>query len=147
RSKTAFISGSLEIIMVLKLLLIFSKSSGLGCAGAGQRGLPNIISTGTGPLTLVGSTTTMSISTLIKGYALLSTWPTNFFAMTGMRPTRSLSTISTFQVTLGTFSGTRPYTSRSNTSTIPGLRVFHHIPGVVTFFPLLVTNISGNSGQ
>src|SRR5204862_7689470 len=103
-SKMSFRDGSVLIIISLKAAFIFSISSGEGCAGAGKPGLPlNIINTGTGPFTFTGTTSIMLMSTLINGYSLLSTCPTKSFAMTGVRPTNSLSTTFTVQVTFGIF--------------------------------------------
>ena len=79
-----------------------------GLTGFGRFAAPNIISTGTGPSALAGVTTTILMSTLMDGQALLSTWPTSCLALARIMPTISTSSASTVQVTDGTFSGTRP---------------------------------------
>ena len=61
-------------------------------------------------------------------------------------PTNSLSVTSTVQVTLGRSFGRRPYTSRDMSSTISGRRCFHHISGVVTFWPFFRVSASGRFG-
>ena len=69
---------------------------------------PNIIRTGTGPLALTGTTTAILMSTVIAGWAELSTCPITRRATTGWPPT-VVSTVSvTVQVTFGTSAGTRP---------------------------------------
>ena len=86
------------------------------------------------------------MSTVIAGQAELSTWPTSFRTVAGMVPTRSSVVAVTSQVTFGTFAGTRPYTSRSKSSTISGRRLVHQTSGVVTRPPSLRTNGSGKVG-
>ena len=57
-----------------------------GNRGSGSPGMlppPNIISTGTGPLALTGSTTAILMSTAIAGWAELSTCPITRRATTG----------------------------------------------------------------
>src|SRR6185437_9718849 len=115
----------------------------VGAGSPGRRGKPpppnppNIINTGTGSLAFAGVTSVIWISTLIDGQAELSTCPTSCFATTGTSPTtRSTAWVVIAQITFGAFFVTRPITSRSKSSTIAGRRCFHHISGVVTFFPL-----------
>ena len=50
-------------------------------------------------------------------------------------------------VTFGVLLGTRPYTSRSKSSTISGRRSFHQSSGVVTFCPFFNVSGSGRSGN
>ena len=128
-------------------LLITAMSSPYGFTGFGRLAPPNIISSGTGPLASAGVTTTILISTLMEGQAELSTWPMSCLALARIMPTYSISSTSTVQVTSGTFSGTRPYTSRSKSSTISGLLTSHHCLAVVTFFPALVFISSGITGK
>ena len=107
--------------------------------------LLNMIITGTGPFAFPGVTSVISISTLIAGYAELSTCPTNCFSMTGKTPVFESVVVLTVQVTLGTFGGMRPSTSRSKSSTISGRRWFHHCSADVTFCPLFNVSASGRS--
>jgi hypothetical protein len=64
---------------------------------------------------------------------------------TGTLPKFSSTVPFTSQVTLGMFFGRRPYTSRSNSSTISARRAFH-CAADVTFVPLFITSGSGNFG-
>src|SRR5690606_23325978 len=66
-SNISFIFGSCLTIISLKAAFSASISLGEGCAGAGKEGRPNIISTGTGPFTFVGTTSIISIFTLMAG--------------------------------------------------------------------------------
>src|SRR5262245_42150 len=125
----------------------------VGAGSPGRRGNPlppnppNIINTGTRPLAFDGVTSVIWTSTLIEGQAELSTCPTKCFALTGISPTtRSTAWVVISHVTLGTFWGTRPMTSRSKSSTISGRRLFHHVSGLVTFFPFRNVSASGRSG-
>jgi hypothetical protein len=59
-----------------------------------------------------------------------------------MPPLSPSSVLVTSQFTLGTFLGTRPYTSRSNASTISARR-FGHWSAVITFVPSLKVIRSG----
>src|SRR5437764_807477 len=88
-----------------------AKASGTGADGRAAR--PNIIIRGTGFRTQAGVTTTIWISTLISGQALLSACPVTSFATTGYGPTLSFTVFVIVQVILGAFGGTRPSTSRS----------------------------------
>ncbi|MEI6276846.1 MAG: hypothetical protein WCP08_12690 [Prolixibacteraceae bacterium] len=60
-------SGLALIIISRKAAFSFSISSGEGCAGAGKEGRPSIINTGTGPLTLVGTTSIILMLTSMSG--------------------------------------------------------------------------------
>ena len=82
-----------------------------GKRGSGSPGMlpqPNIIRTGTGPLALTGRTTAILMSTVIAGWAELSTWPTTRRATTGWPPTVVSTVSATVHVTFGTSAGTRP---------------------------------------
>src|SRR5204862_3991239 len=70
--------------------------------------LLNMIITGTGPFAFRGVTSVISISTLINGYAVLSTCPTNCFSTTGKTPVLESVVLFTAQVTLRTWGGMRP---------------------------------------
>ena len=118
-----------------------AKASGTGADGRAAR--PNIIMRGTGFRAQAGVTTTIWISTLISGQAVLSACPMSSLAMTGYGPTVSFTVLVTVHVILGAFGGTRPSTSRSKSSTISGRRCFHHISGVVTGRPSFSLRISG----
>ncbi len=107
--------------------------------------LLNMIITGTGPFAFRGVTSVISMSTLIDGYAELSTCPTNFFSTTGKTPAFESLVLFTAQVTLGTLGGMRPTTSRSKSSTISGRRCFHHCSADVTFCPFFNVSASGRS--
>src|SRR5579883_3370277 len=107
---------------------------------------PNSIITGTGPFASAGVVSVSWISTLIAGYDELSTCPANCFVIAAKSPLLVLDVLVTSQRTDGTFPGTRPYTSRSKSSTISGRLWFHHISGVVTRFPFFRTNGSGKFG-
>ena len=91
-----------------------------GALGSAAR--PNIIITGTGPFAAAGVTRLIWISTVIPGYDELSTCPVIIFATTGIVPTLVFTVSVTVHVTLGTFFGTRPSTSRSKSSMISGRR-------------------------
>ena len=69
---------------------------------------PNSIITGTGPVALAGVVSVNWMSTLIAGYALLSTCPTSCFVTAGTSPTVSLVVFVTSHVTFGASFGTRP---------------------------------------
>src|ERR1019366_5673411 len=69
---------------------------------------PNSMITGTGPAALAGVVNANWMSTVICGYAELSTWPTSCLAITGTSPTVSLVDLVTSHFTLGTTLGTRP---------------------------------------
>src|SRR5207248_8826064 len=88
----------------------------------------------------------MEMSTAIAGYEALSTWPTSCLATTAVRPTSSRSLLCTLQVTVGMSRGSRPYTSRSMSSTISGRRSVHHCSAVVTGLPFLRVRTSGRTG-
>ena len=103
--------------------------------------------TGTGPFALPGMTKVICMSTLIDGYDELSGRPTSCFSITGKTPAFDLTVLVTVQVTLGTFGGTRPNTSRSKSSTISGRLSCHHSVAVVTFLSLLSVRASGRSGK
>ena len=82
-----------------------------GKRGSGSPGMlpqPNIISTGTGPLALTGSTTAILMSTVIAGWAELSTCPITRRATTGWPPTVVSTVSATVHATFGTSAGTRP---------------------------------------
>ena len=100
--------------------------------------------TGTGPAALAGVVSVISMSTLIDGNAELSTRPTSDVVVTGRPPTFSAAVDATRHSTFGTVFGTRPYTSRSKSSTISGRRVSHQVFASVTRFPLLSTSGSGS---
>ena len=128
----AFISGRLAIISAMRRNMAW---------------LPNIIITGTAAVARAGVTSVIWISTLICGQRLLSTWPTICFSMAGSEPTTVLVVLFTLQRTWGTRAGTRPSTSRENSSTISGLRCFHQVLAEVTRLPLLSRSTSGQSGK
>src|SRR5437879_8769493 len=107
--------------------------------------LLNMIITGTGPFAFRGVTSVISTSTLIDGYAELSTCPTNCFSTTGKTPAFESVVFFTAQVTLRALGGMRPTTSRSKSSTISGRRRFHHCSADVTFCPLFNVSASGRS--
>src|SRR3954462_15285671 len=88
-----------------------------GAPGGGAKARPNIIITGTGRVAAAGVTSVIWISTVIAGYAVLSTCPTNCFSMTVWGPAVVLVVLATVQATLGASAGTRPSTSRSKSST------------------------------
>ena len=69
---------------------------------------PNSMITGTGPLALAGVLRVRSISTLISGSMELSTWPLSCFVITATSPFFSWVVLTTSQVTLVRFAGTRP---------------------------------------
>src|SRR5450759_946742 len=69
---------------------------------------PNSMMTGTAPVAPAGVVNANPISTVICGYAELSTWPTSCLTITGTSPTVSLLVLVTSHVTLGTTLGTRP---------------------------------------
>ncbi len=69
---------------------------------------PNIISSGAGPFALTGSTTAILMSTVIAGWAELSTCPATRRATTGWPPTVVSMVSVTVHATLGTSLGTRP---------------------------------------
>ena len=69
---------------------------------------PNIIRTGTGPLAFTGTTTAILMSTLMAGWAELSTWPITRRATTGWPPTVVSTVSATSQVTFGILAGNRP---------------------------------------
>src|SRR5215470_6979282 len=104
-SNTSFNDGSFSIIIAFNAAFIFENSSCDGSFGAGNFAGANIISTGTGPFALTGVTSIIDTSTLMAGYAELSTCPTSFFAITGVKPTNSWSVAATVHVTFGTFFG------------------------------------------
>ena len=82
-----------------------------GKRGSGSSGMlpqPNIIRTGTGPLALTGTTTAILMSTVIAGWAELSTCPITRRATTGWPPTVVSTVSATVHVTFGTSLGTRP---------------------------------------
>ncbi len=83
----------------------------------------------------------------MSGYDELSTCPTSSLLMAGYVPTVVFAVSVTVHVTLGTFFGTRPITSRSKSSTISGRRCFHHIFALVTFLPFFSVNASGRFGK
>src|SRR5262245_46692603 len=108
----------------------------------------NMIMTGTGPPALDGATSVTCRSTVMEGYAALSTCPTSCLAITGWPPTLG-SDVSgvAVHVTFGTLFGTRPTTSRSKASRISGRRRVVHISAVVTFVPFSSVKGSGRSGK
>ncbi len=69
---------------------------------------PNIMRTGTGPLALTGTTTAILMSTVIAGWAELSTCPITRRATTGWPPTVVSTVSATVHATFGTSFGTRP---------------------------------------
>jgi hypothetical protein len=86
---------------------------------------PNIRTTGTGPVASFGVLSVARIVTFNSGYAELSTRPTSCFVTTAMLPVLPSVVPATVQVTFGIFFGRRPYTSRSNNSTISARRFRH----------------------
>jgi hypothetical protein len=108
---------------------------------------PNIIITGTGPFASAGVTSVIWISTEIAGWDALSTRPTSCVPTTGRSPTIPLAVSVTTHVTVGTFAGTRPSTSRSKSSTISGRRRVRHMSAEVTVVPFFSVRISGRSGK
>ena len=108
---------------------------------------PNIIITGTGPLASAGVTSVIWMSTVMPGYAELSTWPTSTLPMVGLSPTMPLAVSVTVHVTFGTDFGTRPSTSRSKSSTISGRRCLFHMSADVTFRPFFSVSGSGSIGN
>src|SRR3954453_23798424 len=119
-------------------------AGGVPGAGGMPERPPNIIITGTGVVASAGVTTVIWMSTVTSGNAALSTGPTTSLPITGRPPTTNLSVRATFQLTFGTLAGTRPSTSRSNASTISGLRSFHQASAVATFLPLSRVSGSGS---
>src|SRR6185312_2201581 len=123
--------------------------STLGAFGDGARkwigAQLSMISTGTGPLALAGSTVSAFTSTLISGAAELSAWPVMTAVVTGALPRVSASLAVTDHVTFGTLAGMRPYISRSRSSAISARR-FGHCAALVTLAPFLKVRISGQSG-
>ncbi len=118
-----------------------ARAAGGGSPGS-VRPPPNMIMTGTGVLTSAGVTSVIWMSTVIPGNAELSTWPTSCLPITGRPPTVDSTVRVTDHVTLGTFFGTRPSTSRSKSSTISARRL-DHIAAVVTLRPSFIVRISG----
>ena len=108
--------------------------------------MPNSMITGTGPFASAGVLSVRSIFTLIAGYAELSTWPISFLVITGTSPFFSSVVLTTSHFTAGVCCGTRPYTSRSKSSTSCGRRWSHHIFADVTFWPSFITSGSGGGG-
>ena len=118
-------------------------------AGGGDAGiapLPNIISTGTFFVAFAGMTSAIWISTLIAGYDELSTCPISCFAITGTPAIDVVTVCFSSHFTAGTMRGTRPKTSRSNSSTISGRRCFHHVSALATVRPFFSVSGSGRSG-
>src|SRR5450759_2747188 len=74
----------------------------------GPKPPPNSSITGTGPAALAGVVNANWMSTVICGYAELSTWPTSVLEITATSPTVSLLVLVTSHVTFGTTLGTRP---------------------------------------
>ena len=74
----------------------------------GGKAKPNSIITGTGPAAFSGVVSVNWMSTLMSGYAELSTWPTSRLVTTGTLPTVCFSVAVTFHSTFGTSFGTRP---------------------------------------
>ena len=69
---------------------------------------PNSIITGTGPFAFAGVVSVRSISTLIDGYAVLSTCPTSFLVTTDTSPFISSVVETTSHFTDGVCAGMRP---------------------------------------
>src|SRR4029079_1626751 len=107
---------------------------------------PNIIRTGTFSLASLGVPTVIAIVTSIDGQSELSTRPCSCFSTTVFPATVVSRVSATVQVTLGTFGGIRPMTSRSKSSTISGRRCFHHASAVFTRWPFFSASGSGRLG-
>src|SRR5690348_13244350 len=81
---------------------------GRAAPGRGPKLKPYIISTGTGFTAFFGVPSVIEIFTSIDGQDKLSTTPSSCFSTTGISPTVISRVSTTFQVTPGTFFGTRP---------------------------------------
>ena len=121
-------------------------AGGVPGAGGMPERPPNIIITGTALAAFAGVTSVIWISTVISGCAELSTAPISSLPITRWPPTSNASVRLTRQVTFGTVRGTRPNTSRSNSSTISGRRCFHQAAAVVTLRPFFSVSASGRFG-
>ena len=84
-------------------------------------------------------------STVMAGYALLSTRPVRAFTVTGMPSTDSSAVLVTYHATFGVAVGVRPYTSRSKRSLISARRRFQSA-GVRTGVPSSNFSGSGRTG-
>ena len=108
---------------------------------------PNIIITGTGLLAFAGVTTVIWMSTVISGYAELSTRADQLLADRPARPpTSNVFRPLTVHVTFGTFFGTRPSTSRSKSSTISGPALLPPHVGARDLLAVLERQTSGRFG-
>src|SRR5207245_11155650 len=79
-----------------------------GDGSPGMLPAPNIIRAGTAPFALTGTTTAILTSTVIAGWAELSTCPLTRRATTDWRPMVVSTVSATAHVTFGTSPGTRP---------------------------------------
>ena len=105
-----------------------------------------MIITGTGPFASAGSTTVNGMSTVIAGYAELSACPMSCVPTTRRPPIVPVSVAATLHATRGAFFGTRPITSRSNSSTISARRRAQR-RGVVTRCPFFSVSSGGRFGN